>query len=99
MEEFDSHFFKAELEKTNGPSKNLWKRGFTFLVTQLKTWGPEYEIFSEKLTGKIDELFDKVLKVYQRDSTFKVLCHGDFHSKNMLYRNGSLKDEDLLLVG
>lgn len=68
------------------------------MAEHLRKCGSDYETFAEKIDGRGDYFIEGLLKVYDRDTKFKVLCHGDFHSKNLLFRNDCAKDEDLLFV-
>lgn len=59
-----------------------------------------YEEIAHKIIQNIDNYIETMKDLYtaSNNSGYKVLCHGDFHSKNMLIRNKGKTDEDLLLV-
>lgn len=98
LTDFQRHFYKDEINKDDSIIKSVLAKGFDNFVKNLKSWDPKYKVFIEKLEGKSEVFFKRIGDVYKRTSSFKVLCHGDFHSKNMLYRNDGVSDEDLLFV-
>uniref|UniRef100_A0A7G3AJI2 Putative ecdysteroid kinase n=2 Tax=Lutzomyia longipalpis TaxID=7200 RepID=A0A7G3AJI2_LUTLO len=60
--------------------------GFRYLKDDIKTW-PGYEEIGEKI-GALEKTFTKNLfKVYEPNPEpgFNVLCHGDFHIRNMMF--------------
>lgn len=96
--DFGEHFF---LSKVNGvPQTELFmKPGFIALLNNLRK-NPELEEMCDKIIGNAGVYFDKVLDSYRptAECGYKVLNHGDFHSKNILIRNGAKSQDDLLLV-
>lgn len=58
-------------------------------VEVLKTWGKEMEPIAEKLTALAPTLVTKLFKIYSANPAgqgYNVLCHGDFHLRNLLFK-------------
>lgn len=75
------------------------KPALEFLAKEIKTWDGT-EVLAEKVEKSIETTTAKLYEVYGKTDkpAYKVLNHGDFHFKNILYRNDSTKDEDLILI-
>lgn len=52
-------------------------------------WGPEMELVSKKLLEAIPTMSEKLKRVFNKNETegYNVLTHGDFHIKNIMFRN------------
>lgn len=54
-------------------------------------WGKDMEQVAEKLAALTPNLFPKLCKIYAANAPgqgYNVLCHGDFHLRNLLFRWG-----------
>lgn len=60
--------------------------GFDYLQEEVEKW-PGYERIAEVLATQSKTFREKLLVAYQPNpnSGFNVLCHGDFHIKNMMF--------------
>ncbi|GAB0094310.1 LOC111597534 [Sergentomyia squamirostris] len=60
--------------------------GIDYLQKELVNW-PGFEVIAEKMLSQTDRLTNMLPKIYQPnpDSGINVLCHGDFHIKNMMF--------------
>lgn len=70
------------------------------LADEIRTW-PGYETYVEKLEVIISTCNDKgreMFKVNAPNEGYNVLNHGDFHSKNMMFKNMNSKDADIVLL-
>lgn len=77
----------------------FFKPGFVKVIEDLaKEKG--FEEITAKILSNVDEYFKQFEDTYRgaSENGYKVLCHGDFHSKNLLIRNGGRIQQDLLLV-
>lgn len=70
---------------------------FNNLLGKLKDW-EGFERFYKKLHDKFEYNMERISKLIREHSGFCVLNHGDFHMKNMMFRNEGLKDEDIIFV-
>ncbi|XP_055706875.1 uncharacterized protein LOC129803985 [Phlebotomus papatasi] len=73
--------------------------GFDYLYEEVKKW-PGYERIAELLATQNQTFKKKLLAVYQPNPEpgFNVLCHGDFHMKNMMFiMNGEDIDKTMFL--
>uniref|UniRef100_A0A1B0C982 CHK kinase-like domain-containing protein n=1 Tax=Lutzomyia longipalpis TaxID=7200 RepID=A0A1B0C982_LUTLO len=69
--------------------------GLDVLKDHIRNW-PGYEEISEKLSKIAPSFMQDLLQIYKPNPEpgFNVLCHGDFHIKNMMYiMNGQDIDE------
>lgn len=59
------------------------------LAATLAEWGPEMEVAGKKLMALGPTIFEKLKTLYNKNPTtgYNVLNHGDFHVKNILFRN------------
>lgn len=59
------------------------------LAATLAEWGPEMEVAGKKLMALGPTIFEKLKTLYKKNPTtgYNVLNHGDFHVKNILFRN------------
>lgn len=73
------------------------KPSFEKLIESIKSW-ENFEEIHKKLNGNLDHFLEHSNKTLKTPTKFAVLNHGDFHAKNMMYRNEGLKDEDIILV-
>lgn len=75
------------------------KPAIEFLSKALESW-EDVDVIAEKVKNSLDTITAKLYEVYGKidKAAYKVLNHGDFHFKNVMYRNNATKDEDLLLV-
>lgn len=72
---------------------------FTVLSELLRTW-PGYEKYGDKLDSIKEKIFDKVLSIYKSNKVgegYNVLTHGDFHHKNMMFKNGNYSEVMLVI--
>lgn len=85
MKSYTNGFISPKIEGTGA-----------FLVATLGTftdaiaeWGPEMKIVAEKLKGLQPTIFQKLIKIFVKNegAGYNVLNHGDFHLKNILFRN------------
>ncbi|XP_059621270.1 uncharacterized protein LOC132264938 [Phlebotomus argentipes] len=73
--------------------------GFDYLKAEVDNW-PGYEVIAEKLATQNATFPPKLLKIYESNPEpgFNVLCHGDFHIKNMMFiKNGEDIDKTMFL--
>ncbi|XP_055696334.1 uncharacterized protein LOC129797607 [Lutzomyia longipalpis] len=73
--------------------------GFDYLKEEVENW-PGYEVVAEKLAIQNATFMEKIRKVYQPnpESSINVLCHGDFHVRNMMFiKNGQDIKETMFL--
>lgn len=81
----------------------LFKDNIHLFVKELKTWGPDYQIYYEKLDkikDQIVKLGDHLFVKNEPDKGYNVLNHGDFHTRNMLvkWNENHEKVNDIILV-
>ncbi|XP_055695949.1 uncharacterized protein LOC129797409 [Lutzomyia longipalpis] len=77
----------------------VFTEGFTYLADEVKNW-PGYEAIAEKLATQNVTFMEKLIQLYQpnQEPKFNVLCHGDFHIKNMMFiKNGQDIDKTMFL--
>lgn len=55
----------------------------------VSAWGDEMEAIAGKVNNLKDTIYDKLLTTFERNTAtgYNVLNHGDFHIKNILFRN------------
>lgn len=72
--------------------------GFDYLKDEVRDW-PGFEVIADKLAIQNDTFVSKLLDVYKHPKAeFKVLCHGDYHVKNMMFiKSGDSIDKIMLL--
>lgn len=68
-------------------------------VNEVKQWSEQTKIF-QKMVQNLVFVEERVQKLYmnREEHQYRVLCHGDYTFKNMMYKNDGLKSEDYLLV-
>lgn len=68
------------------------------LLEELKNW-PGYEIYVQKLGKLIENHYEKEKITFTPNKTgYNVLNHGDFHSKNMMFRNMDLENPEVIML-
>ncbi|GAB0087172.1 LOC111597534 [Sergentomyia squamirostris] len=71
--------------------------GFEYLKEVVDTW-PGYEKVSEKLVDLNSKFPARLIEVYKPNPDFNILCHGDFHVKNMMFiKNGDSIEKTMFL--
>lgn len=75
-------------EKIGGTSTFLTQSVDLFAET-IAEWGPQMKMISDKLQVLKEKIFPELVKIFAKnDATgYNVLNHGDFHVKNILFRN------------
>lgn len=67
------------------------------LAQAIQTW-PDFESLGEKIEANVENIFDNYFKCFDDDangnSGYRVLVHGDFHIRNMMFR----KDDQGALI-
>uniref|UniRef100_A0A336KL31 CSON009900 protein n=1 Tax=Culicoides sonorensis TaxID=179676 RepID=A0A336KL31_CULSO len=73
--------------------------GVVLAIEEIQTWGGCEEIVL-KLKKCMETFSNQIVKIHtEPHGKFnKVLNHGDFHFKNLLYRNEGTKADDILLI-
>ncbi|GAB0088785.1 hypothetical protein DMENIID0001_032490 [Sergentomyia squamirostris] len=92
--EFESAFNENFFERLKGMFD-----AFDQLQKEVLNW-PGYEKLGEKLSTQKDTLQEKLLPAYKANPEpgFNVLCHGDFHLRNMMFvMNGPNIDKVMFL--
>uniref|UniRef100_A0A1L8DYK0 Putative ecdysteroid kinase n=1 Tax=Nyssomyia neivai TaxID=330878 RepID=A0A1L8DYK0_9DIPT len=82
--------YKTLMEGTMLDRAKVFFEGFNQLRDEVINW-TGYETIAAKLGTQKETFMKKIEKVYQSnpDPGFNVLCHGDFHIKNMMFiKNG-----------
>lgn len=92
LDKFDKH---DGLAINKDKIEEMMFKSYQLLNVELPDSDP---ILSQKLKEKHEENFLKIKSFLLSEPKFKVLCHGDFSSNNILFRNDCLSDDDLLLV-
>lgn len=72
---------------------------WTAFAHTIKEWGGEMEVIGEKLLKIIPTMYGKLGNLFQANNVgYNVLNHGDFHLKNILFRQGAdnLQNWDLI---
>lgn len=59
---------------------------FGMAVMVLQGWGKEMEGVVDRLKKLMPTLIPKALSVYQKNDRYNVLCHGDFHVANLMFK-------------
>lgn len=83
---------------------SLLKEKINIFLTELKSWGPEYQVYCEKfdkIKNNLKEILDKVYSKNEDDDGYNVLIHGNFGIKNMLVKwdeQENKKAKDLVFV-
>lgn len=83
---------------------SLLKEKINIFLIELKSWGPEYQVYCakfEKIKIKLKEILDKVYSKNEDDDGYNVLIHGNFCIKNMLVKwdeQETQKVNDLVFV-
>lgn len=83
-----------------GEGLYFWREFLKSLTDEIRTW-PGYETYVEKLETIISTCNDQakeMFKVNAPNEGYNVLNHGDFHSKNMMFKNMDSKDADIMLL-
>ncbi|XP_055706899.1 uncharacterized protein LOC129803990 [Phlebotomus papatasi] len=72
--------------------------GFDYLKDEVRNW-LGFEVIADKLAVQNETFVNKLLDVYKHPKAeFKVLCHGDYHVKNMMFiKSGDSIDKIMLL--
>lgn len=76
----------------------MFFEGFDIVAEEAKNW-PGFENVVQKLSAQNETFIEKLLEVYQPNAAFdfKVLCHGDYHIKNMMFiKDGANIDKTML---
>lgn len=62
---------------------------YSQFVETISEWGPEMELVAQKLTALQPNFYPKLLKIFSTNDVtgYNVLNHGDFHIKNIMFRN------------
>jgi len=97
LDSFHEHYWTKSIEKEDSMMGKFIKPAFDNLINGMKTWDG-FEKYVKKLEGRCDEVFKQLVEVLTKPINFSVLNHGDFHAKNMMYRNDGLVDEDIVFV-
>lgn len=98
LTEFTEHYWLDGLEKPTALMAQFLKPTFDCLMENMRDW-KEFDSYYRKLNGKIDFYCQKVIDLFRRPSgRFRVLCHGDFDIKNLMFRNNGIENDDLILV-
>lgn len=71
--------------------------GYENLMKKMPHW-EDFEKYHKKLDGSLERHCHRVFKIITEPSGFRVLNHGDFHAKNMMYRNDGLIEKDVYFV-
>lgn len=96
--DFGDHFFLSTMD--GQPKVDVFiKPGFIRLVNNLRKY-EGFEDLCDQLLTNADKYFEGLKESYRGTSAcgYKVLNHGDFHSKNILIRNGGRTQNDFRLV-
>ncbi|GAB0087171.1 LOC111597534 [Sergentomyia squamirostris] len=71
--------------------------GFESLKEQVDKW-PGYEKVSKTLIDLNTKFPERLAKVYKSNPDYSILCHGDFHVKNMMFiKNGESIEKTMFL--
>uniref|UniRef100_A0A1L8DZE5 Putative ecdysteroid kinase n=1 Tax=Nyssomyia neivai TaxID=330878 RepID=A0A1L8DZE5_9DIPT len=78
--------FKTIIDKAILEKMNILYEGFDYLSEEVKNW-PGFDGIAAKLATQKESFIGKLLDTYQPNPEpgFNVLCHGDFHLKNMMF--------------
>lgn len=71
---------------------------FVTFTESVAKWGPEMSVIVEKLQTLQPSYYEKLTKLFAKNETFNVLNHGDFHVKNILFRNDKEAVDKIRLV-
>lgn len=86
LEQFTEGFISKQFD---GAAIMLIKSWTSFADT-IKEWGSEMEVIGEKFLELIPTMYGKLGNLFQVNRMgYNVLNHGDFHLKNILFRQGT----------
>ncbi|XP_055640320.1 uncharacterized protein LOC129777825 [Toxorhynchites rutilus septentrionalis] len=81
----------------NDHYKTIWQATIQKLSEILATW-PEYEKYANVIAKFKEPIFEKLRHIFDPASSIfcNVLNHGDCHNRNMMFKDGDGKIEDIL---
>lgn len=96
FDQFNEGFISDKI----GPMAGAIEALFNVLASRVKGWGGSMETVSQKLVALSPMMYPKLLKIFAPNPRgYNVLNHGDFHMKNILFRekeNGKVGDVRLV---
>lgn len=95
FDQFNEGFISDKI----GPMAGAIEMLFNVLAGCVKEWDGPMEAVSQKLVALSPMLYPKLLKLFAPNPRgYNVLNHGDFHIKNILFRETGGKADDVRLV-
>ncbi|GAB0087170.1 LOC111597534 [Sergentomyia squamirostris] len=89
--------YEAVLSEDLIKNFQVFFEGFEALKEQVDKW-PGYEKVSKTLIDLNTKFPERLTKVFKSNSDFSILCHGDFHVRNMMFiKNGKSIEKTVLL--
>lgn len=85
MKTYTDGFISSRIQGTNA----FLGQNIQLFAETIAEWGPEMKAIADKLEALKPTVFQKLLKLFQANDAagYNVLNHGDFHIKNILFRN------------
>lgn len=77
--------------------EGMFRHSFRTFNDQVKTW-EGFEEYSPKIENFMDTFMDKCIKIYEANSHYNVLNHGDHHTKNLLVKKDGDRITDICFV-
>lgn len=93
LEKYTEGFVSKQLAGTAG----FIGQGLDSFADVIQGWGGEMEIAAKKLKSLVPNMYERLMKLFAVNKNgLNVLNHGDFHIKNLLFRqqNSELKQVD-----
>lgn len=99
MTQFNESFYEKHPDREDFLEEYIVPTARDALV-EVKNW-PGQERIYEKLKSHYPFFIESIRQLYvnREAHQYRILCHGDYHFKNMMCRNDGMKSEDYLLVG
>lgn len=99
LTDFDDHVFKPKRASDHNPLEKFFKTAVMSGVAKVKMWDGFKEL-GEKMERNMDKYFEQMTAAYSPSdrNQYNLLNHGDFHTKNLMYRNEGETQDDVFLV-
>lgn len=98
LDVFDNHIFAEPLSDEDSFMNKLIKPNLQLFMNKLATW-EGFELYAKKMKGKMNSYLESIIQLYNNPTeSFKVLCHGDFQPRNLMFKNECDFDDELIIV-